>query len=645
MAKKYDPNKDYSKAIEEAKARGEDTTQLEKERQAKIDDKYGGKEPTMYGSNKTYSQASKDNDKSTISNAVSIANNKSSGGSQPATNNPLTKGPGYVTGGYDLGYYGTPMLQDNPYYKGSTASWGGPDMSRRTDLKNGYAVSNGYTVYYNEDGYATKAVKGAVDYKPEDFVDYYVENGSYNGGNLWTDEEMLTPQDLAAIAAIRAGIGTQYTGDQANQLANQIRAKYGYTIDKSGNVTDSGMTSAIAARRQQLGLPTEPLTDAQKYYAQQMTGGAGSDSALLDALGGMIGIYGEPAEPTVPMLPNIDLSGLGGYGDFGYGGGSGAPEWNGSEWDSVLESLAQQLLGMTYDQWTQGDQYQALANRYGQQGRLSMQDVLGQVSSRTGGLASSWAQTAAQQQYNSFMGDLEKAAMEMYGVEQGDLLDKANLARQYAMDDYNQYVDAWNQWADNRDFAYDAYRDSVADQQYADALALQQAQDQAEMMAAAGDFSGYGALGYTPEQISLLQAAYGAQQTADTATPKKTGGGYDNGSLSNAQVAQLQSLLGVTADGLWGSQSKKAAGGLSAEEAWAVYGSGSGGGDYHLGDGSTSGGKTSLNWDQDEGIFTWNGKNYYDVESLLASIEAANLTPSEMETLKKKFGQYGFNLG
>ena len=286
MAKKYDPNKDYSKAIEEAKARGEDTTQLEAERQAKIDDKYDGKEPTMYGSNKTYSQASKDNDKSTISNAVSIANNKGSSGGTQTTNNPLTKGPGYVTGGYDLGYYGTPMLQENPYYQGSTAAWGGPDMSRRTDLKNGYAVSNGYTVFHNEDGYATKAVKGAVDYKPEDFVDYYVENGTYNGGNLWTDEEILTPQDLAAIAAIRAGIGTQYTGDQANQLANQIRAKYGYTIDKAGNVTDSGMTSAIAARRQQLGLPTEALTDAQRYYAQQMTGGAGSDSALLDALGG-----------------------------------------------------------------------------------------------------------------------------------------------------------------------------------------------------------------------------------------------------------------------------------------------------------------------------------------------------------------------
>ena len=76
MAGYYDPNKDYSKAISEAKAAGKDTSKLEAERQNKIDDKYGGKEPNMWGSDKTYSQASRDDDRDTISNAISISNSK-----------------------------------------------------------------------------------------------------------------------------------------------------------------------------------------------------------------------------------------------------------------------------------------------------------------------------------------------------------------------------------------------------------------------------------------------------------------------------------------------------------------------------------------------------------------------------------------
>ena len=137
MAGYYDPNKDYSKAISEAKAAGKDTSQLEAERQNKIDDKYGGKEPNMYGSDKTFSQASRDNDRDTISNAITISNsrggnssNSGSGGSSGGSTD-LVKGPGYVTGGYTMGVNGPPILNDNPYWKGGVSA-SKADMSRRT---------------------------------------------------------------------------------------------------------------------------------------------------------------------------------------------------------------------------------------------------------------------------------------------------------------------------------------------------------------------------------------------------------------------------------------------------------------------------------------------------------------------------------
>lgn len=50
-----------------------------------------------------------------------------------------------------------------------------------------------------------------------------------------------------------------------------------------------------------------------------------------------------------------------------------------------------------------------------------------------------------------------------------------------------------------------------------------------------------------------------------------SGSGYNNGGLTTDQVRQMQEYYGTTADGLWGANSKAAAGGMSAAEAWNAY--------------------------------------------------------------------------
>lgn len=73
----------------------------------------------------------------------------------------------------------------------------------------------------------------------------------------------------------------------------------------------------------------------------------------------------------------------------------------------------------------------------------------------------------------------------------------------------------------------------------------------------------------------LAEAAVAAGTTGGRTSAVRTasgGGSYNNGSLTTEQVKQLQQALGVTADGLWGSQSKAAAGGLTADQAWAQMG-------------------------------------------------------------------------
>ena len=56
MAGYYDKNKDYSKELQRTDLSASERDRLTQERQNKINDRYGGKEPNMIGSDKTYSQ-------------------------------------------------------------------------------------------------------------------------------------------------------------------------------------------------------------------------------------------------------------------------------------------------------------------------------------------------------------------------------------------------------------------------------------------------------------------------------------------------------------------------------------------------------------------------------------------------------------
>lgn len=208
---------------------------------------------------------------------------------------------------------------------------------------------------------------------------------------------MLTEADRKKIENIRAQMQAgKLSGDEANRLANQIRSGYGYTIDKRGNVTDLLALSAVDARRQEWGLGSNDPNEAQQNFLNLWYNGSGGPN--VDVLG----------RPVGNQQQSVDLEALlSQLGQSGIGGGSSAPEWQGSQWDDLLNQVANELASMNYADWTKGDQYKALAERYGNEGRMSMQNVLGQIASRTGGLASSYATTAAQQQYNQFMSQLE----------------------------------------------------------------------------------------------------------------------------------------------------------------------------------------------------------------------------------------------
>lgn len=253
------------------------------------------------------------------------------------------------------------------------------------------------------------------------------------------------------------------------------------------------------------------------------------------------------------------------------------PQYSGDKYDT--SSIIDQLTGMDYADWTKSDQYKALADRYGAQGQMSMQDVLGQISSRTGGLASSYATTAAQQQYNDYMAQLEEIARQMYSGDRRDLIENLGVMNDANSVGYNRYLNElgqyntdysnlYNQYRDligdsqwNQNFQYQQNRDSISDkrydQEYADSRSdyadSQTATSKADAqnrinayLAAYGavadlDPSLVSASGYTQSELNTLARYYTEQKAMEQAAAARSGGSSSGSSRSSSRSGSFKS--------------------------------------------------------------------------------------------------------
>ena len=168
----------------------------------------------------------------------------------------------------------------------------------------------------------------------------------------------------------------------------------------------------------------------------------------------------------------------GGNGGRGGSGGYGYDPYK-SRYQARIDALTDAILNreaFAYDK-EQDPLYHQYRDSYTRGGQRGMQDTLAQVSARTGGMASSYAETAAQQTYNNFMAELADKVPELQQLAYGQYMDniamdRADLQMLMGLDDT-----AYGRWSDDRNFDYGAYRDSVGDSQWAQQFAYQQAQD------------------------------------------------------------------------------------------------------------------------------------------------------------------------
>lgn len=167
----------------------------------------------------------------------------------------------------------------------------------------------------------------------------------------------------------------------------------------------------------------------------------------------------------------IMLDSKSGAGDFNY---SAAPTYKDS-YSAQIDKMLNDILNRDAFSYNAMEDplYQQYSQQYQREGQRAMQDTLGQVSARTGGMASSYATSAAQQANNYYMQQMSDKIPELAQLAYSMYLDNIDLKVQdlglleNASDrEYNRYRDTMSDWRDDRNFAYDIYRDDISDQRY-----------------------------------------------------------------------------------------------------------------------------------------------------------------------------------
>lgn len=577
MAGYYDKNKDYSKELQRTDLSASERDRLTKERQNKIDDKYGGREPNMIGSNKTYTQTY--------------------GGSSGGSSKGSYKGVEYTREDNGGGVYGMPSSNSEVknYTQGGVTYSVGADMSRRTDLAGKAQVSNGYTVFYDDNGYAYKAVKGVADYTPHQ--DINAGNGSYGTSGAWTDNEMLSALDRSKIQDIRNRLQRgEITGDQANQAANAIRAGYGYTIDKNGLVTDNGALSAVNDRRKQLGLSTSPESAELDYYRYLMgtdTSPSAQVSGKVQSFGDYLAANGGTQAGSQQRVTDIN-AGSTPASNFTAQTGTSYDIGDGNDYLKELyaKKVAAELAALksAYEQNTAtldasraqiAPVYDIARNSAANQNALSRgafqeMAVANGLNTGTTGQAALAQDVVLQQNLSQIDREqAEKTAEIDLQRSQLDTEYRNAIAKAEATGDaelanalYEEYVRQQNQEVKQTAAATatTAAKPILTASQVQSALKNGIVTD--DVISA---FDYYYGQGSYDALYGTGKLKAGTTGTAKTGSKRSGKSSYSNGSLTNEQVKQLQKYYGVTADGKWGTNSKKAAGGLTADQAWAKY--------------------------------------------------------------------------
>lgn len=349
------------------------------------------------------------------------------------------------------------------------------------------------------------------------------------------------------------------------------------------------------------------------------------------------------------------LDQLGSFGSFSY---DEAPTYE-NTFAQQQKDLLDRILNREDFSWSKetDPQWSSYKKSYLREGDRATATALAQASAASGGRPSSHAVNAATQagdyyatKLNDVIPTLYQQAYERYLDEYNMKLKDLNTVNQQEQLDYAKYLDRLGQFNTDRGFAYQNYADDydrlrsqLADVQgqdqidyarYLDEVSRQQtAQDsirsQVDAILAAGGSPSANLVsesGYSSEYVKALEDAY-RKQEAEKAAKKSGSGGGGTMSLTTAKAMAKE---GQFTDTVLNTLRKA---GFTDDYIAQVYG--------YTGFGT---GRDKLGYDEDEGIFTWNGRRYNSPEALAEDLDRANLTDAEKATISRRLKASGFNI-
>lgn len=349
------------------------------------------------------------------------------------------------------------------------------------------------------------------------------------------------------------------------------------------------------------------------------------------------------------------LDQLGSFGSFSY---DEAPTYE-NTFAQQQKDLLDRILNREDFSWSKetDPQWSSYKKSYLREGDRATANALAQASAASGGRPSSYAVNAATQagdyyatKLNDVIPTLYQQAYERYLDEYNMKLKDLNTVNQQEQLDYAKYLDRLGQFNTDRGFAYQNYADDydrlrsqLADVQgqdqidyarYLDEASRQQtAQDsirsQVDAILAAGGSPSANLVsesGYSSEYVKALEDAY-RKQEAEKAAKKSGSGGGGTMSLTTAKAMAKE---GQFTDTVLNTLRKA---GFTDDYIAQVYG--------YTGFGT---GRDKLGYDEDEGIFTWNGRRYNSPEALAEDLDRANLTDAEKATISRRLEASGFNI-
>lgn len=299
---------------------------------------------------------------------------------------------------------------------------------------------------------------------------------------------MAYTYDDFVAAANNAGVMDRFS--KKDLSVAQTNPEYGMSMvgllkDVSGATTAEGRL-----------LATEAANQMRKNYGVYGVGDSTENRSYASSYGTKID----------ELLGKVD-----GYGSFSYG--------NQNAYQKLLDSVANQG-SFSYDPESDAS-YSAYKKAYNREGERASANALAQAAASSGGRASSYAMTAAQQAGNYYAGQLADVLPTL----------EENAYQRY-LNDFNNRLSSLNALSTDREFDYQKWmneynmlQNSLSNYQGQDATDYQRYLDEADQkqQAWSNAMALYNALGYaTPEVAEILGIPAGDAVSAST-------GGYSGG--------------------------------------------------------------------------------------------------------------------